>query len=458
MEGIIAFVTTWLGVILAIGAVILLPVMYRRVVEPNEVHIVQSRKRSKSYGKGQEGGNAYWDWPSWIPIIGIQAIKLPLSNFAIDLKGYAAYDIGRLPFDLDVIAFFRIENASVAAARISSIEELKQQLTSVVQGAVRSILAKEDIEAIMGERAVFGDRFTAEVQPHLQEWGVATVKSIELMDIRDGDEEKTISNIMAKKASQIEMESRKTVAENLQKAQEAEIAAKQAVDTKAQDALEAVGKRTADQEKNVGTQRELSRQAIAEQAATTAEKLMAVKRVEQVKQAEIKREQEVIGADEDRQKVVLKAQGDKESTVAIAEGHKEAKLLEAIGIRAEGEAKANATELMQIAEEVAAQAKLAEVIGTNQEYQTYLINVATVAANRDVGIEQAKALQDARVNVVAQGGTPAEGLTSVMEIFSGKGAQTLSTMAETFFASPTGQELAKKLGFTRHPARTQAAE
>lgn len=430
------------GVVLAI----LIPVLYRRVVEPNEVHIVQSRKRTTPYGRGQAGGNAYFDWPSWIPLIGRQTIKLPLSNFAIHLEGYAAYDVGRLPFELDVIAFFRIEDPAQAAARISSIDELKQQLTSVVQGAVRSILAKEDIEQIMGERSIFGDRFTEEVKPHLPEWGVATVKSIELMDIRDADEEETISNIMAKKASQIEMESRTTVARNIQAAQEAEIGAKQAVDLKQQEAIEAVGKRTALQTQNVGTQTEQAKQAVAEQAAITATKDMAVVQVKQVRAQEIARETAVIQADQERQRVTIEAEGVKASTITKADGDMQAQKLQAEGIRAEGEAKADAQSKMQIANEVAAQAKLAEVIGTQPEYQNYLVQIRTVEANQAVGIEQAKALQDARVNVVVQGGTPAAGLNSVMELFSGKGAQTISMMVETFVNTPAGKEIAKRLG------------
>ena len=60
----------------------------RRVVEPNEVHIVQSRRGTKNYGKqmeeGDKGtwpGNSYYEWPHWWPVIGVQRILLPLSVF-----------------------------------------------------------------------------------------------------------------------------------------------------------------------------------------------------------------------------------------------------------------------------------------------------------------------------------------------------------------------------------------
>ena len=62
----------------------------RRVVNTNEVHIVQSSKSTTSYGKDQPNGNTYYQWPSWIPFIGIQVIKLPVSVFSLRLKDYEA--------------------------------------------------------------------------------------------------------------------------------------------------------------------------------------------------------------------------------------------------------------------------------------------------------------------------------------------------------------------------------
>ena len=63
----------------------------RRVVPVNEVHIVQTRKNTVSYGKGFDS-NTYYEWPSRIPMIGLMRVTLPVSNFAIDLPDYAAYD------------------------------------------------------------------------------------------------------------------------------------------------------------------------------------------------------------------------------------------------------------------------------------------------------------------------------------------------------------------------------
>ena len=69
----------------------------RRVVPTNMVHIVQSRKTSRPYGRGKEAGNVYYEWPSWIPFIGITVTEFPESIFDVSLTDYDAYDSGRLP-------------------------------------------------------------------------------------------------------------------------------------------------------------------------------------------------------------------------------------------------------------------------------------------------------------------------------------------------------------------------
>jgi flotillin len=41
-------------------------VFLRRVVPTNEVHIVQTKKHTISYGKGETAGNTYWKWPGFM--------------------------------------------------------------------------------------------------------------------------------------------------------------------------------------------------------------------------------------------------------------------------------------------------------------------------------------------------------------------------------------------------------
>src|SRR6185436_14936660 len=149
-------------------------------------------KRTISYGKDQAAGNTYYKWPSWVPIIGVKTISLPVSVFDVGLDGYAAYDKGRVPFVIDIMAFFRITDSNMAAQRVHAFPELEEQLKGILQGAVRSILATSEIEEILEGRGTFGERFTKEGDANLAQWGVQTVKCIELMDIRDAQGSKVI--------------------------------------------------------------------------------------------------------------------------------------------------------------------------------------------------------------------------------------------------------------------------
>ncbi len=417
----------------------------RRVVATNEVHIVQSSKETKSYGKDTQYGNSYYEWPSWIPIFGISKITLPVSVFDLDLNEYEAYDQGRLPFVVDIKSFFRITDSNVAAQRVASFDELQEQLKAIVQGAVRTILASSDIESIMQGRSVYGEQFTKEVSEQLSNWGVNTVKNIELMDIRDSRESHVIQNIMAKKKSAIEMESRIVVAENIRKAKTAEIEAQREVDMQSQQALEVVGRRTAEKDKAVGIANELSQQEITEQQRTTKEKQMAVIKVAEVKQAEITKEVTLVQAQQQKETAVIRAEGEKQQTVLIADGKLEEQKRLAEGITVTGAAQAEAKKLMELAP-VQAQIALAEEIGDNKGYQEYLITIRQVEANEKIGIEQAGALKAADIKIITNAGQPVAGMNSVMELFSSSGGTQLSGMLEALAQSKNGKALLEKVG------------
>ena len=413
---------------------LLLSFLWRVVVPTNRVHIVQSRKKTVSYGTNNAGGNVYYRIPAFVPLFGVTRIELPVNNFSIRLDGYEAYDKDRAPFDLDIVGFFRISDTNLAAARASSFAELEAQLKSVMQGAARSVLAKHDIEKIMSDRATFGDAFTLEVDEGLKAWGAQTVKSLELMDIRDAKGSKIIADIMAKKASLIEMESRTAVAGNKKAADIAEIQARQEVDLRNQEQLEAVGKRKAEQEKAVGIAREQASQEVAAEAKTTMDRNMDIAKVNRVREAEIAREAAVVQADERRQAAVI-----------VAEGAKQVALLNADGVRAEGEAKGAAEQALLLAP-VNAQITLAEKIASLPEYQAYLVKVREVEATERVGLANAEALTEADVRIIANTGNAPSGLTSAADVLSAKGGTNLGAMLEGLANTEAGQALLTKLG------------
>jgi flotillin len=365
----------------------------------------------------------------------------------LDLVSYEAYDKGRLPFVVDVKAFFRITDSNVAAQRVASFEELHSQLKAIVQGAVRTILASSEIEEIMQGRSKFGKEFTEEVDGQLANWGVATVKSIELMDIRDHKDSEVIQNIMAKKKSHIEMESRIEVAKNMKAAQEAEIQAKQEVDLKGQEAAQAVGLRTTQTERQVALAKQEALQQVKEQEKTTKEKEMQVLKVQQTRTAEIAKEVQIVQAQQKRETSVIDAEGQKQTLLLVAEGQLEAKRRESEGISLQGKAKADAEAAMQLAP-IQAQIALAKEIGTNSSYQTYLTTLRQIEANQAVGVEQAKALAAANIKVIANTGSDvSSGLNSLTDLISSKGGTQIGSMIEGFANTDKGQEIiAKVLG------------
>lgn len=425
----------------------------RRVVPVNEVHIVQTRKNTVSYGKGF-ASNTYYEWPSRIPMIGLVRVTLPVSNFSIDLPDYAAYDKERVPFLVHVMAFFRISDSNTAAQRVASFEELKEQLTAIVQGSVRTVLAAHEIDQIMLDRSRFGEAFTKEVTPQLGGWGVEAIKNIELMDIRDAKESEVIQNIMAKRTSGIERESRLVVADNARQAEMAEIAAKREIEMSRQQAAEQVGLRTAEKEKNVGVANEQSSQQVKVQQRETAAKEMDVVQVKNVRGAEINREVAVITAaqakevaivqaDAAKQVAIVSAEGSKQQTVLTAEGKLEAAKRNAEGIAVEGSAKGTAETAILMAP-VDAQIKLAEKIGSDQGYQNYLLGIRNIEAAQAVGTAQAEALKSAEVKVISNAGTPSKGLSSVMDLFSADGGTAIASMLEGLAQSPEGKKVLEK--------------
>lgn len=413
---------------------IAIAVAFRRVVPTNMVHIVQSSNATTSYGRSRKAGNTYYEWPASIPKFGVSVIQFPESIFEIKLEDYEAYDQARLPFMVDVTAFFRIEESETAAQRVASFRELQSQLLQVLQGSVRRILATNTLETIMESRSDLGEQFTAEVQSQIKEWGVTTIKTIEFMDLRDskGQESKVIQNIMSKEQSRISMESRVAVAQNAKTAQLVEIDAERTVKVQAQDALQQVGVREAEKDKVLGLTRENVSQEIQEQAKVTAERTMATQRVTDTAAAEIAKQVSITVAEANKATIILEAEAELEKTKRKAEG-----------IIAEGDASAQAQQKMLMAP-VEAQISLAREIGQNPEYQHYLLSLRKYEATQQVGEQMAQALANADLKIISSGGGDNNmlgNITNLADMFTAKGGTNLSSMITALAQTEDGKKL-----------------
>ena len=451
-----------MGILLIVGAIVALiaasfviMTIFRRVVPTNMVHIVQSSKKTTSYGKGKEAGNTYYEWPASIPLIGVKVTEFQESIFQVSLQDYEAYDSARLPFKVDISAFFRVDSAETAAQRVATFSELLSQLQDLLRGSVRRILATAQLEEIMQERSTYGQQFTEEVRNQIKEWGVLPVKTIEFMDIRDANGSRVIADIMAKEQSRIQMESRIKVAENNREAEEKEIEASRQVELQKQDALRQVGLRTAEKDREVGIAKEKVQQEIQSEAKVTAERNMEVLKVEQVKNAEIAKQVAEVKAEQDKKVAEVKAEQDKTVQITNAEAQKESATRiadadlytaakSAEGIKLEGLAKAEAEKAMLMAP-VDTQITLAKEIGENEGYQSYLITIKQVEASQEVGKELAKAMSNADMKIIANSGDVQSGMTSLGDMFTAKGGMNLSAMMEAMSTTDAGKALINRI-------------
>lgn len=465
---IIKIVALWLPIV--IGIFILIYVLsLRRIVPTNVVHIVQRGNQTVSYGTKKES-NVYYEWPGWLPKLGVTVRVLPVSNFDVELKRYEAYDKDRVPFVVDVKAFFHISDTNVAAEKVESFEELKAQLENVVQGAVRSILAKSKLEEIMEERSVFGKQFTEAVNADLQNWGVEAIKSIELMDVRDADGSQAIHQIMAKRMSAIDMESRIEVAKNQKAAKQAELEARKEIEVTTAEtekiageaqaqSQQAIGIAKAESMKKTGIAEQESASEIAKAERLTAEQKMEVVKINQIKQAEINKEQQIILAEQEKQKMEINAAADKfrvetEAAAQLEAKKKQAEAIKTIGeseaeiIKAKGVAEAESKKAMELAG-VTAQTTLAKEIGENEPYQEYLIRVKEVEVSQVVGVAQyesiAKALASADLKLLVNSGDVHSGIGKLTDLFSAKGASQLNGLVEGLKQTEEGKNLLSML-------------
>ena len=115
-----------------------------------------------------------------------------------------------------------------------------------------------------------------------------------------------------------------------------------------------------------------------------------------------------------------------------------------LGIKTEGEAKADAEKAMQLAP-ISAQITLAKEIGENQGYQHYLLSIRRIEADQAVGIKQAEALKEADLKVIANSGEVSGGINKIMDIFSSKGGTELGGMLEGLAQTEQGKNLLNKV-------------
>ena len=446
---------------------ILIAVNLRKVVPTNEVHILQRWSTTIIKGKWFEWWNVYYNWPQWVPGFGISVTKLPLYVFDIKLNSYQAYDNGKIPFVVDVTAFFVIKDPELAAKRVADFEELKEQLVEVVRWAVRKTLAQYDIQEIMEARWELWQRFYEEVTNAVKEWWVE-LKNIEFMDISDAEWYQVIRNLLEKKRKTIETESEKEVALKDKEREIVEAEAKKEAEIKRIEAekeaklaqIEAdklTKTQEVEKEKLVKIQEEEAKKEVYEKQKETKQKELEIKLLEEQKEAEIQKVKEIIEAEKQKEIEIKEAEAKAKAIELDAEAKARAMELEAearqTAIEKEWLAKAKSIDYVGTAE-AKNKLEMAKALNAFTEVSLeYLIKELELKYISKVDLEKAKALEKADIKVISTGSNGNEWINSFMELFSGKGGANLWAMIESL-KNTVGEEnfnkMIKKIGKNTH--------
>ena len=305
---------------------------------------------------------AYYAIPSSIPFIGRQIQKMPLNMIEISVPDFETFDEERAKFNCDVKAYLYIKDVMIAAKRFpGNMEELKSQVGAVIQGATRQVTTTKKIREILVDREGIRDSTREKVKKEVDEWGLE-LSDLEILDFKDAKGSSVITDISSIKHAEINSEARQKNAEQHKSAR-----------LKEAETEEDARKRELQKDENVGVREKTKNQNIAIEDQKAQTELMKVLQINTVRKAEI----------------------EKEALIQEAEGKKQALIMD-------GEGKATAQKLILFAEAegLSMKADAMEKINTSS------LGVREIEMREKVGIELAKAYQDAEIKVIQAGDKP----------------------------------------------------
>ena len=359
-----------------------------RIVSPTEAHLVITPSNkfivSSDDSIATNNKKTYFAIPSFLPFIGrqIRIMNLTIKEIVLTQE---SYEKNQARFNVKSSTKYRISDVKRAAETFDNNEELDRQLEEVIVSSTNAIAALYDVVEMRSKKQEMSSAIQKEMEDDLKQWGLSLV-SFQLIDFKDTEQSKIISDISKRREVEIEARTRE---ENAEKVKQARI--------KEADAEEKAKTREIEKDQVIAEREENMRQKIAEQEKLAEEKRFEVVKVQQIKQANIDKEEAIVKANENKETESirketkrLEGEGDRLRAEEIAKG-------EAAPIREKGFAEAEAKEKLQVAlnkfGDKAIMALTAEKI---------------VEMQRDVGVESAKALKEADVKIFAGGGEEAQ--------------------------------------------------
>jgi flotillin len=361
--------------------------------------------------------------------------RMPLKILDIPIPDFLAFDKDRARFLCDIVAYAVIKDPITAAMRFpSTLEELGEQISKVVRATTRDSTTKKPIREIINDREGIIVTINEPLREALIHWGL-DLRDVELVEFKDPTEKEygekepphVIKDISSIIEVQINSEARQKNAEQRKIAR-----------VKEAEAEETAKIREWQRDEKIGIREKKKDQEVYKEAKKAKEEELEVTRVEEVKSEQIEKERAIVEANrmKDVEEVIkqqkqLEGQGDRLMNEEQAKG-------EAAYIREKGYADADAKEKLQQAlnkfGDAAIRALIAEIV---------------VEKDKQVGIESAKALQEADLKVFSGGGSAQQGF-SLGELIESIGTASPSTQASTLNKLAQPNDLGfKKLDYER---------
>lgn len=371
-----------------------------KIVPVNEAHVVirgktkevfMSRKTSKVNMKGELEPDkenyrpAYW----YVPFI-TKVTRLPLVNLRIDVPDVKLNDKNMAKFMCDVVVFVNIDDPilaaertdiTVTASRYEGIDAINEDFRAIMESIMRTTATKQPIIDIYMNRQALDEAITKEIEPVFKGWGLRLV-DLEIKDIKDTANSTIIQDIEKKSAAQINADARVKVAEEGKRAEIAEATNKKEAEMVKAETEQQWRQRQIEKDRQIGI-------AQQDQIKMTAEK----EREANESKINARRKLEVGGAEVEKEAIIQRAEATKAKITKEAEGR-------AAEVQTVGASEANIIKLKKVADAEGTE-KLAKAL---QNYNTAATVIETIKANKDVGMEYAKAYAaigaNAKINIV----------------------------------------------------------
>jgi len=317
----------WIIPIIAGVIALLIMARLRTVVPPNKIDIVIRRRSSTIYCankeyfikpkrdpetglvvphtesdlKGIAINSVYYHIPSWVPAFGMYVRRLPLQMMEIKVPNFVAFDENRARFECDIVAFCAIVDGVTASMRMPETSDaLQQQVRQVVWATMRDSTTKMTVRTIINNRKKIIDSIRDPLKEALDEWGLG-LKDIEIIEFKDAEGTKVITNISSIREQEIETEARQKNANQIMEAKLVEAETDEKAKMREIERDEEVEKRKQDKLKLIATQEKEAKSEMLE-----------VIRVDKVKNQEIEKEKAKVFAEQEREVAKIDAEKQKE--------------------------------------------------------------------------------------------------------------------------------------------------